>query len=266
MSQKITPRDLLAAKRREVKYGKQDIPVDQLRTRIEKMLEPARSLATIHGHFTGIIGEIRTPQTPLANLFDPRIWGQEMAGAGCAGVAVCTDTFAHDGDRFYLRRARRYMPLPVIRLDYAIDPYQVYETRVYQGDAVIIPELFLDDDEIGAMLSACAEVEIGGLVLVEDAQGARRAVDLGARLIYASPLIWDWEIALPEEVIEAIARAVPEPLRLIGYLPELTEQSVTTLAELGYDAVLGGTPRWDPTEASQSIRQLIEFERRPREA
>ena len=103
------------------------------------------------------------------------------------------------------------MPLPVVRLDYAIDPYQVYETRVYQGDAVIIPELFLDDEEIGAMLSACAEVEIGGLVLVEDADGARRAVDLGARLIYASPLIWDWEIALPEEVIAAIARAVPEP-------------------------------------------------------
>ena len=264
MPHRMTPKELLTAKRREVKYARQDIGIDELRNRIDKMIEPTRSLATIHGHFTGIIGEIRTPQTALANLFDPRIWGQEMAGAGCAAVAVCTDTVAHDGDRFYLRRARRYMPLPVIRLDYAVDEYQVYETRAYQGDAVIIPELFLDDAEMGTMLSTCAALEMAGVVLVEDAQGAQRAAELGARVIYACPLLWDGENALPDYALEAIARVVPEALRLIAYLPGFTERGVAALAELGYDAVLGATALWDPTEASQRIRQLIEIERQQR--
>ena len=89
MQPEVTPRELLAFKKREVKYGRQDISISELGQRIERIIEPARSLATIHGHFTGVIGEIRTPQTAVANLFDPRIWGQEMAGAGCCAVAVC---------------------------------------------------------------------------------------------------------------------------------------------------------------------------------
>ncbi len=258
----MTPFELLEAKQAEVNNCRRDVPAVELKERIERLQEPARSLATIHADTVGIIGEIKPPDHALADLFDPRIWGQEYAGAGCVAVAVCTDTAAHDGDRFGCRRARKYMPLPIVRFDYIIDDYQLYESRVFQGDAVTIPEAFLADGQITHMISVCDDLKISPIIMVDDYDGAKRAVELGAKYILAVPLLWDYSASVPLDEVARMADGFPEQARLIAFVPELTRQAVEELAELGVNAVMGAPTSYDPSEAAVMIRQLNEIPRR----
>ncbi|GEM_PF-4584045 len=258
----MRPSELLELKQAEVNRRRRDLPTVQLQELIERMQEPARSLATIHGHTVGIIGEIRPPDHPLANLFDPRIWGQEYAGAGCVAVAVCTDTVAHSGDRFHCRRARKYMPLPILRLDYVIDEYQLHESRALQADAVTIAETFLADGQITHMISVCEDLAISPVVMTDNCDGVERAVELGAKYVLAMPLLWDYTASVPADELARMADGLPQQARLIAFVPELTYQAVAELGELGVNAVLGAPSSYDPAEAAIMIRQLNEIPRR----
>jgi len=257
----VKPFELLEAKQREVGGCRRDVSPAELKERIARYTEPARSLTTIRGEHVGIVGEIHPPDHPLAELFDPRIWGQEYAGAGCVAVAVCTDRVLHDGEVFHSRRARKYMPLPVIRFDYIVDEYQVYESRANEADAVTIPEALLADGQILALMAACEEVEIAPVIMVDTCEGARRAVELGARYMLAVPLMWDYTAAVPHEEIGRMAEGLPEEARLITFVQELTRETVEALAELGVNAVLGAPNSYDPAEAAIAIRQLNEIPR-----
>ena len=253
------------AKQREINGLRRDIPVAELTERISRLEEPARNLYTIRGDEVGIIGEIRPPEHLLADLFDPRIWGQEYSAAGCVAIAVCTDSIAHDGDRIHCRRARSYMPLPVVRFDYIIDEYQLYESRLSLADGVTIPEAFLGDGEIMHLLAVCDDLGIGGMVMVDDEAGARRAVELGAGYVLAAPLMWDYTVTVPKDVLAQIAAVSPETVRLIALLPDLTPEGVEEMAELGVNAVMGTTASYDPAEAAVLLRRLNGIPRRIRE-
>jgi indole-3-glycerol phosphate synthase len=261
----VNPSELLAAKRKEINGLRHDIPVAELKERISRLQEPARNLYTIRGDEINIIGEIRPPDHILAELFDPRIWGQEYSGAGCAAIAVCTDSIAHDGDRFHCRRARSYMPLPVVRFDYIIDEYQLYESRLSLADAVTITEAFLGDGEILHLLAVCEDLGIAGIVMVDDDSGARRAVELGAGYVLAAPLMWDYTATVPENVLAQIAERFPEAVRLIALLPDLTSAGVEAMAHLGLNAVMGTAASYDPAKAAVMLRQLNDIPRRIRE-
>lgn len=257
--------DILAAKQKELSYRRLEMPVAELHERIARHSEPVRSLSTIRGECVDIIGEIRPPDHPLAGLFDPRIWGQEYAGAGCVAVAVCTDTVAHQGDTSHSRRARRYMPLPVIRLDYVIDDYQVYEARAWQSDAVTVPEAFLGDEQILGLMEVCRELEMTAVIMTDSVEGAERAVALGAEYLLAMPLAWNDSTGVPPNEVDHMARGCPDRVRLIGYVPVLQRDAVEQMAEAGVHAVLGAPASHDPSEAAIMIRQLHEIPRRIRQ-
>ena len=258
----MRPGDILAAKQKALSYRRLEVPVAQLQERISRHTEPVRSLTTIRGEFVDIVGEIRPPEHPLAGLFDPRIWGQEYAGAGCAAVAVCTDTIAHRGDSAYSRRARRYMPLPVISLDYVIDEYQLYEARLWQSDAVTVPEAFLSDGEILHLMEVSAELQMTPVIMTDTVDGAKRAVELGAGYLLAMPLVWDGSSDVSPADVDCMAQICPDHARLIGYVPLLQREAVEQMAGAGAHAVLGAPASYDPSEAAIMLRQLQEIPRR----
>jgi indole-3-glycerol phosphate synthase len=172
---------------------------------------------------------------------------------------------AHQGDTSYSRRARRYMPLPVIRLDYVIDDYQVYEARAWQSDAVTVPEAFLSDGQILGLMEVCRELEMTPVIMTDTLEGAERAAELGAEYLLAMPLAWDGKTDVPPDEVDRMAQICPGRVRLIGYVPLLQRESVEHMAEAGVHAVLGAPASHDPSEAAIMIRQLHEIPRRIRQ-
>jgi len=134
----------------------------------------------------GVIAEIKkaSPSKGVIRAdFRPADIAQSYAAGGASCLSVLTDVQFFQGSPDYLKQARAACDLPVIRKDFIIDPYQVYEARAMGADAILLIVAALDHG-LMADLEACAQ-ELGMDVLVEvhDGNELDAALKLNTRLL-----------------------------------------------------------------------------------
>jgi len=137
------------------------------------------------GH-AGVIAEVKKASPSKGVLradFRPADIAQSYAAGGAACLSVLTDVQFFQGSPEYLKAARAACDLPVIRKDFIVDPYQVYEARAMGADAILLIVAALDHG-LMADLEACAQ-ELGMDVLVEvhDGDELDAALKLKTRLL-----------------------------------------------------------------------------------
>ena len=134
----------------------------------------------------GVIAEVKKASPSKGVLradFRPADIAQSYAAGGASCLSVLTDVQFFQGSSVYLKQARAACDLPVIRKDFIVDPYQVYEARAMGADAILLIVAALDHG-LMADLEACAQ-ELGMDVLVEvhDADELDAALKLRTRLL-----------------------------------------------------------------------------------
>jgi len=133
----------------------------------------------------GVIAEVKkaSPKGVLRADFRPADIAQSYAAGGASCLSVLTDVQFFQGATEYLKQARAACDLPVIRKDFIVDPYQVYEARAMGADAILLIVAALDHG-LMADLEACAQ-ELGMDVLVEvhDSDELDAALKLKTRLL-----------------------------------------------------------------------------------
>ena len=115
--------------------------------------------------------------------FEPADIAQTYAEHGAACLSVLTDQQFFQGSVDYLKQARASCPLPVLRKDFLIDPYQVYESRVMGADAILLIAACLDDAQMRDMEAIARGLFMSVLVEVHDAHELERALRLQTRLL-----------------------------------------------------------------------------------
>jgi indole-3-glycerol phosphate synthase len=105
----------------------------------------------------------------------------ERAGAAC--LSVLTDKDFFQGDEAYLQAAREAVSLPVIRKDFMVAPYQIYESRVVNADCILLIAACLTKDQMQELSGIAQEVGLDVLVEVHNAQELEVALTLGTKLI-----------------------------------------------------------------------------------
>jgi len=142
--------------------------------------------AKISNGKAGVIAEIKKASPSkgvLRENFQPVEIAQSYAQFGAACLSVLTDVNFFQGAPDYLKQARAACSIPVLRKDFIIDPYQIYEARHWGADCVLLIVAALDHG-LMAELEACAH-ELGMDVLVEvhDADELTKALELKTRLL-----------------------------------------------------------------------------------
>lgn len=115
--------------------------------------------------------------------FDVEDIARIYTAAGAAAISVLTDREFFQGSPEYLRRVRAVTDLPLLRKDFIIDPYQVYESKYLGADAVLLILAVLTDREAGEIQRIAAELGMECLVEVHTPDELSRALALGASLI-----------------------------------------------------------------------------------
>lgn len=251
-------RPIASRKRAEITAEMEELPQHELVQRSLSGVEPRRNLiAALTGRELRLIAEIRRParEHPEAALMsDPRYVAQEFAGAGAAAISVVTDDPRCGTEQHLLRRARRYMALPVMQWDWFVDEYQVYRAWDDGADAVALVVGLVDDDTLQRMMRAAWKLRVAAVPVVRDELEVDSALAAGAEIVCIHNSDFDGGEA-DIEVTERLARLIPGNVLVIAARGIVTRADAERVAAAGADAALFEPPA-DYDLAKDAIRDL----------
>jgi len=173
--------DIVQSTREDIRRRQGSVPAAELERQAverpegrpfsEALLRPGVSLIAEHKRRSPSAGEIRAGLT-VTDV----VTAYERGGA--AAISVLTEGAHFGGSLDDLREARSATGLPIIRKDFIVDPYQVYETAASGADALLLIVAALDDDSLGNLYELARDLDLDVLVEVHDEEELERALEV----------------------------------------------------------------------------------------
>ena len=178
----------------------------------------------------------------------------EFGGAACLSVLTDVDFFQGADD--YLRQARDACTLPVLRKDFTIDPYQVYEARALGADCILLIVAALDDGQLVDLSGLAMQLGMDVLVEVHDIDELERALQVPVPLVGINNRnLRTFEVSLDTTL--AMKDAVPKDRLLVTESGIVVPEDVATMRDAGVNAFLVGETFMRAEEPGEALRQLF---------
>lgn len=180
---------LVAATREVIAERQAQAPLDAVREQATQAPAPrdfARAVRPAVGESARLIAEVKRASPSkglLAERFEPVEQALAYAAGGAAAISVLTEPRFFLGALEHLRAVRAAVDVPVLRKDFILDPYQIYEARAAGADAILLICALLDDARLSEYLALAHQLGMEALVEAHNAEETRRAVAVGAGVI-----------------------------------------------------------------------------------
>jgi indole-3-glycerol phosphate synthase len=239
-------------------------PLTEARARAEKSL-PTRAFegALREGRGARIIAEIKRASPsrgPILPDLDPSSLARAYAAGGAAAISVLTNGPFFSGSLADLAIARRAIELPVLRKDFTLDAYQLYEARAGGADAVLLIAAVLEDPLLRDLHALAGELGLAALVEVHDERELERALAAGARVVGINARdLRTFRVDLG--VVERLCPRVPPPALAVAESGIAGPDDVRRLHHAGARAFLVGeslAAAPDPRAAVAALAAAVE--------
>lgn len=180
--------------------------------------------------------------------------GDGKTSAAC--LSVLTDRQFFQGEPDFLKQARASCDLPVLRKDFMVDPYQVYESRVMGADCILLIAACLDDTRMAELEAIARSLDMAVLVEVHDAAELQRALKLKTPLVGVNNRnLRSFEVSL--ETTLALRKEVPADRLLVTESGIRTPEDVKTMRDAGVNAFLVGEAFMRAPDPGRALAELF---------
>lgn len=256
---------ILVRKTEEIAERQQRRPLAELKSRIADLPETrgfAAAIETrIEAGLPAVIAEVKKASPSKGVIredFNPAAIARSYAAGGATCLSVLTDKDFFQGSEAYLQQTRDVCELPLLRKDFTIDPYQVYEARAIGADCILLIVSAMDDDALLQLSLLAAELDLDVLCEVHDEEEMERAMALPVPLIGVNNRnLRNFETSL--ETSLALQELMDYDRVLVAESGIRTAEDVARLREGGIQAFLVGEAFMRAEDPGSELRRLFDL-------
>lgn len=254
---------IVAVKRQEIEAAMNRKPLAVMREDAESRVQTRDFVGALRAKIAAgqpaVIAEVKKASPSKGVLradFIPADIAQSYAEYGAACLSVLTDQQFFQGSIDYLKQARASCGLPVLRKDFIVDAYQVYESRVMGADCILLIAACLDDAQMKSFEALALSLGMAVLVEVHDEAELVRALQLKTPLIGINNRnLKTFEVSLNTTLV--LKDKVPADRLLVTESGIMTPQDVQRMREAGVNAFLVGEAFMRADEPGEALAALF---------
>jgi len=250
---------IIAQKREEVEQRKNSAPLTYLQKRIGGQKPPLGLAPALKGDHIRLIAEIKKA-SPSRGLLSPNLNPTELARTyaegGAVAISVLTEENYFMGSIEHLAAIKEVVGLPLLRKDFIFDPYQVYESRAYGADALLLITAVLSQGQLKEMISLSHGLGLGCLVEVHNENEVERAVLSGAEIIGINNRDLN-TFAVDINTTRRLRPLVPREKIVVSESGIKTRKDMERLGRWRVDAVLVGEALVTAGDAPSKMKELL---------
>lgn len=249
---------IVEKKRIEVDAAKRRTPLNTLRQRAESARLP-KKFSKIFSQEFACIAEIKKASPSkglLTQDFQPERIAREYERGGASAISVLTDGEFFGGSIEDMRKVREASSLPVLRKEFIIDEYQIYEARVHGADAVLLISEILSESELRGFISLAKELSLDSIVEGHTAEEITKARRAGAEIIGVNNRDLN-TFSLDPETSARLRSLIPEGVIAVSESGIRTSDELRRLVDLGYHGALIGETLMVLQDREEGLRHLF---------
>ncbi|MCL2108222.1 MAG: indole-3-glycerol phosphate synthase TrpC [Oscillospiraceae bacterium] len=230
--------------KQRIEQKKQALPLAEIKTQAEKLPKPEifpfeKALKSSDIAFICEVKKASPSKGIIAENFPYLEIARNYEAAGAAAISVLTEPFYFKGSDDYLREIADVVSVPLLRKDFTIDGYMIYEAKLLGASAVLLICAILDKSELVEYMKIAESLGLSALVEVHDEREVEMAVSAGARIIGVNNRnLKTFEVDI--NLSEKLKRLVPPDILFVSESGIKTRDDVASLRKIGADAVLIG--------------------------
>ncbi len=253
---------IVADNRRELEARKRSFPLNELQRAAMEQPPPLDLASALRGDRIKLIAEVKKASPSRGIIrpdFDPLAIARTYAGNGASAISVLTEASYFQGSLNYLRDIRQAlgdMRLPLLRKDFLWDPYQIYESRAYGADSLLLIVAVLTAAKLQELLELSRELKMSCLVEVHDKAEVEIALRSGARIIGINNRdLRTFNVDLA--ATERLRPLIPADRIVVSESGIKNRSDMENLAKWGVDAALIGESLMSAPDIAVKMKELL---------
>ncbi len=253
-------KEIIAKKKEKILLAKQQICEEDLKARVQDLPHTRPFVEAIsRPKQISLIAEIKK-QSPSCGIirqdFNLRDIARIYQESGVQAISVLTEEDYFGGNISYINEVKSIVSCPVLRKDFILEPYQVYESRFYGADAILLIADLLSKDKLSELMQVAQELGIASLVEIHDEKELKKVLSLKVPLIGINNRDLH-TLEVDFKITEKLFPLVPRDKIVVVESGIRSYQDVLFLKILGVSAVLIGQAFMEAPDIKKKIEELM---------
>jgi indole-3-glycerol phosphate synthase len=251
--------DILVGVRADLAERQAAVPLETLKERANRRTSPCDAVAILRQPGVGVIAEVKRASPSrgaLAEIEDPAGLAREYEAGGARIVSVLTEPRRFNGSLADLDAVRAAIDVPILRKDFIVSSYQLWEARAHGADLCLLIVAALEQNALVSLVERSQSLGMTALVEVHDQEEVQRAVDAGAEVIGVNARDLR-SLEVDRELFGRLAPSIPDHVVKIAESGVRGPHDFLAYAACGADAVLVGEGLVTDRDPRSAVAELV---------